>query len=56
MRSIVILEVEHGENTDVLQEFANQITDEPDYFGNDSLLVKGYTVRVDLPECFRLET
>lgn len=56
MRSLIILEVEHGEDTDALQELATQLTDEPDYFGNGSVVINDYTVRVDLPACFVLDS
>ena len=56
MKSIIIIEVEHGEDTDALQELATQLTDESDYFGNGSAIVKGYTVRVDLPGSLLLDS
>lgn len=55
MRSLIILEVEHGETTDPLAQILHK--------NNDPVhqAVWGYTVldtavRVDIPECFRLES
>ena len=49
MRSLIILEVEHGEDTDFVQNLAEELY--LDYEG-----ITNYAVRVDLPECFRLES
>ena len=60
MRSLIILEVEHGEDTDRLNHMIGHILHEYDenmgrvYAGRP--VVTDYTVRVDLPECFRLES
>lgn len=57
MRSLIIIEVEHGDNTDALQDFVESL-DAPvgvDWFGDGSITIKDYTVRVDVPECFRLD-
>ena len=52
MRSLIILEVEHGEDTDALDLIVGQ----PMQFGDVEYRITNYTVRVDLPECFRLES
>lgn len=45
MRSFIIIEVEHGEDTDSLEEFAGIVSDDAAYrFGKCS-----WTVVVDLP-------
>lgn len=52
MRSLIILEVEHGEDTDnltLLLEDTATIAERYELKFIDS------TVRVDLPECFRLD-
>lgn len=60
MRSLIILEVEHGEDTDSLQRIISHVLMEYDrhmarvYPGR--AVVTNYTVRVDLPECFRLDS
>lgn len=54
MRSLIIIEVEHGETTDPLGRVIQQATAR-DASGNDGFIIKNYTVRVDLPECFKLE-
>lgn len=57
MRSLIILEVEHGENTDVLEALINgskmdaKSMDAP----GTECKITDYTVRVDLPDCFRLD-
>jgi hypothetical protein len=51
MRSLVIIEVEHGETTDPLDEFVNA-TIGLDF---EDLTISNYTLRVDLPECFVLD-
>lgn len=63
MRSLIIIEVEHGETTDDVQEFCEVIAN-PNHddgglqwlecFGFD-FRVKDYTVKVDIPECFVLD-
>lgn len=53
MRSLIILEVEHGEDTDALYELANFATVNSFV---DGARVIDYTVRVDLPECFVLDS
>lgn len=46
MRSLIIIEVEHGEDTDALQQFAeNQVT-QAEYW---DCTVLNYAVRVDIP-------
>lgn len=57
MRSLIIIEVEHDDTTDALQDFVESL-DAPvgvDWFGDGSVFVKDYTIRVDVPECFRLD-
>ena len=57
VRSLIILEVEHGENTDVLEALINgakmdaKSMDAP----GTECKITNYTVRVDLPECFTLD-
>lgn len=54
MRSLIILEVEHGEDTDALQDAVADCVwsiDNSEYHAT----VNDYTVRVDLPTCFELE-
>lgn len=59
MRSLIILEVEHGEDTDRLNHMIGHILHEYDrevgktYPGRP--VVNDYTVRVDLPTCFVLD-
>lgn len=56
MRSLLILEIEHGEDTDGLSVLIDSIE------RGDTRLIAGFvdivnhTVKVDLPECFVLET
>lgn len=57
MRSLIILEVEHGEDTDLLDAWLAHILyaveqGNGEYAG--SLL--DYTLKVDLPECFTLDS
>lgn len=54
MRSLLIIEVEHGETTDPLGRLIQQAT-AVDPSGNDGFVIKDYKVRVDLPECFVLD-
>lgn len=49
MRSLIILEVEHGEDTDIVDEIAQATM--TGWYPH----VTDYTVRVDLPECFVLD-
>lgn len=51
MRSLIILEVEHDEDTDDLTGFVDYVSNLPT---DHKILVKDYTVRVDLPACFEL--
>lgn len=55
MRSLIILEVEHGEDTDALQAYAKYLSSHTFADTDGAVLVNDYTVRVDLPECFRLD-
>jgi hypothetical protein len=56
LRSLIILEVEHGEDTDGIAEMVEHLTSDRDWYGNGELMITNYTVKVDLPECFVLET
>lgn len=56
MRSLIILEVEHGEDTDDLQGVAECIGRYMPYDTENNVRMLNYTVRVDLPECFSLDT
>lgn len=60
MRSLIILEVEHGEDTDRLAHMISHIVHEYDTNMRDSYpgrpVVNDYSVRVDLPPCFVLES
>lgn len=56
MRSLIIIEVEHGESLDPLNDLAYEIqtiSQESDTL--EDLTVLDYTVRVDLPQCFTLD-
>lgn len=56
MRSLIILEVEHGEDTDDLQSYVECVGR---YMESDSermLTLIDYTVHVDIPECFVLDS
>ena len=56
MRSLVIFEVEHGEDTDGLDTFAVLACGLTEYAdGLENVDIIGHTVRVDLPECFVLD-
>lgn len=52
MRSLIILEVEHGETTDPVEELTNKILQAAPMF---DCTVNDYTFKVDLPKCFVLE-
>ena len=56
MRSLIIIEVEHGEDTDGLavacEVAAGSIRNR---VGLESVKVNDWTVKVDLPSCFELE-
>jgi len=54
MRSLIILEVEHGEDTDTLTRAVEWAADEVAAF--DGIELANYTVRVDLPACFVLDS
>lgn len=49
MRSLIILEVEHGDTTDDLERFIASIS-------TTDVIINDYTVRVDLPACFVLDS
>lgn len=54
MRSLILIEVEHGETTDDIHDLTCWL--ESDAFTNWSgLKVNDWSVKVDLPECFVLE-
>lgn len=58
MRSLIILEVEHGETTDPLSVFLEALTDRDGHGipgASDAVVIDG-TVRVDLPACFVLDS
>lgn len=46
MRSLIIIEVEHGEDTDGVQAYADYIVDP---MGEWPVTVSDYTVRTDIP-------
>lgn len=54
MRSLIILEVEHGEDTDNLSDFTQRHILE-NMVGIFDMTLNNYTVKVDLPECFVLD-
>jgi len=56
MRSLIILEVEHGEDTDSLQTFITNLVEPVTWPWGDLPVVSNYTVRVDLPACFVLDS
>ena len=51
MRSLIILEVEHDYDDD----FSTALSLISEGLGGSDFILKDYTVRVDLPECFRLD-
>lgn len=55
MRSLVILEVEHGDDTDAVQAFSEHAATSVMSFDGSYMTVLDYTVRIDLPTCFRME-
>lgn len=53
MRSLIIIEVEHGEDTDGVDAFMDYMCSRlPEW----ELTYKDSTVRVDLPACFALDS
>ena len=57
MRSLIILEVEHGEDTDALTSLAMLCSEVPDHSeGFDGIECIDWSVRVDLPACFVLDS
>lgn len=55
MRSLVILEVEHDETTDGVQQLAEWVQRQTrESILWDDVEVTDYTVRIDLPEFFKL--
>jgi len=58
MRSLIIIEVEHGEDTDAIDDLLDHIGLDQNYGlpEGDDFKVTNYTVRVDLPACFVLES
>lgn len=56
MRSLIILEVEHGEDTDFLESMVESAFATARFFAPVfDCKITDYTVRVDLPECFVLD-
>lgn len=55
MRSLIIIEVEHGEDTDTLSDTLWQLGLEGNIGGRPDAITD-YTVRVDLPDCFVLDS
>lgn len=53
MRSLIIIEVEHGETTDGLEQFAADAVSEAAW--TEGVEVRNFTFRIDLPACFSLE-
>lgn len=57
MRSLIIIEVEHDETTDDVETIVRNVLDENNfvrtYYPNFAK-VTDWTVKVDLPECFKL--
>lgn len=53
MRSLIIIEVEHGETTDKLDDILWGLSLEGIGSRPDGVL--DYTVRVDVPDCFKLD-
>lgn len=53
MRSLIILEVEHGDTLDPLDSFVGAAFRIADIEGVE---VNDYTVRVDVPPCFVLDS
>jgi hypothetical protein len=53
MRSLIIIEVEHGEDTDEFTELFEHLVKEADEFSWCAVLDS--TVKVDIPECFVLD-
>lgn len=54
MRSLIILEVEHGEDTDEFTDLAEHLAGEVSRYSWCETL--DYSVRVDLPACFVLDS
>jgi len=54
MRSLIIIEVEHGETTDPLVKAVANITYDIALNPPEGVTYNGYSVKVDLPECFTL--
>lgn len=52
MRSLIIIEVEHGEDTDGLDQYIADCLSEAEY--DDVVNVLDWTIRVDLPACFHM--
>lgn len=57
MRSLLILEIEHGEDTDALTRWIRYIQQEfrMANMWDDPTELLNYAVKIDLPECFVLE-
>lgn len=55
MRSLIIIEVEHGDDTDDLQSYVECVGRYMESDSGNMLTFKDYAVRVGLPECFVLD-
>jgi hypothetical protein len=55
MRSLIIIEVEHGEDTDALQHYFEAMVEYGNTVQFSDFEVVDSTVKVDLPECFVLD-
>lgn len=54
MRSLIILEVEHEDDISLLSEWVENIGPTPNAY--PELTITNYAVKVDLPECFVLDS
>ena len=48
MRSFIIIEVEHGEDTDAVQSYSEYLAENAGRDTDGDLIVRDYTVRVDI--------
>lgn len=53
MRSLVIFLVSHDDTTDYVQDMAESVARE---YASGDIVMEDWTVRVDVPECFVLDT
>lgn len=56
VRSLIILEVEHGDSTDDIQSYVEQVGRYIQSDSDNMLSLKNYTVRIDVPPCFVLDS